>query len=186
MQLPDGVHEYLLAAGASQEEIDRVTDDDALFTLGDVVRRRDITWMPIEDVAAISGVSVEDVERYRLPVGLPARDNLVPEWTVSGLETYRVASSLVGEEVARSYFRVTAGAAATVAAAATAMALNDATPLLREIDLPLLEKLQLLDAMVNAIIARTRWNGITCFASTYFCRPVWAARSTKRNCLASQ
>ena len=76
MELPDGVREYLLAAGASEDEIDRVMDADALFTLaGDVVRRRDIEWVPIEDVAATAGVSVEDVDRYRLLLGLPAARN---------------------------------------------------------------------------------------------------------------
>jgi hypothetical protein len=102
MGLPDGVREYLLAAGAIEAEIDRVKDDDALFTpAGDVWR--DIKWMPIEDVAAITGVSDEDVERYRLLVGLTSRDNLVREWTVSGLETYRVAASLVGDQWPASF-----------------------------------------------------------------------------------
>ena len=161
MELPNGVREHLLAAGASEDEIDRVMDDDALFTLaGDVVRRRDIEWMPIEDVAATAGVSVEDVERYRLLVGLPARDNLVPEWTIYGLESYGVAASLVGDEVARDVHRVLAASAATVAAAATAIALNDATPLLREMDLPPVDTLQLLDAMVIEMTTRTprAWN----------------------------
>ena len=89
-----------MGCGASEEEIDRVMDDDALFALeGDIVRRRDIRWAPMEDVAAIAGVSVEEVERYRLLVGLPARERLVPEWTRHGIESYRVAASLVGEEV---------------------------------------------------------------------------------------
>jgi len=156
MQLPDGVREHLLAAGASEEEIDRVMDDDALFTLaGDVVRRRDIELMPIEDVAATSGVSLEEVERYRLLVGLPARNNLIPKWTVDGIETYRVAASLVGDDVTRAFFRVVAASAATVAAAATAIALNDATPQLREMDIAPLDTLKLLDAMVEAMITRT-------------------------------
>lgn len=99
-ELPEGVREHLLAAGASEEEIDRVMDNDALLTLaGDLVRRRDIEWIPIEDIASTAGVSVEDVERYRLLVGLPARGNLLPEWTIYGLESYRVAASLVGDEV---------------------------------------------------------------------------------------
>ena len=163
LELPDGVREYLLAAGASEEEIDRVIDDDALFTLaGDLVRRRDIEWIPIEDVAATAGVSVEDVERYRLLIGLPGRDNLIPEWTVYGLESYRTAASLVGDEVTRAWFRVVAASAATVAAAATAMALNDATPQLREMDLPPVDTLQLLGAMANEMITRTpkEWNHV--------------------------
>jgi adenylate cyclase len=152
MELPDGVREYLLAAGASEEEIDRVMDDDALFTLeGDIVRRRDIKWVPIEDVAATAGVAVEEVERYRLLVGLPARENLVPEWTSYGLESYRV----VGEDVTRAWFRVVATSAATVAAAATAIALNDATPKLREMALPPVDTLQLLETMVIEMITRT-------------------------------
>jgi adenylate cyclase len=156
MELPDGVREYLLAAGASEDEIDRVVDDDALFTLaGDIVRRRDIEWIRIEDVAATAGVSVEEVERYRLLVGLPARDNLIPEWTIYGLESYRVAASLIGDEVTRAWHRVLAASAATVATAATAMALNDGTPLLREMDLPPIDTLQLLEAMVNEMITRT-------------------------------
>ena len=163
MELPDGVREHLLAAGANEEEIDRVMDNDALFTLaGDLVRRRDIEWMPIEDVATTAGVSVEEVERYRLLIGLPARDNLVPEWTIYGLESYRVAASLIGDEVTRAWFRVLAASAATVAAAATAMALNDATPQLREMELPPVDTLQLLDAMVNEMITRTprEWNHV--------------------------
>ncbi len=163
MELPDGVREHLLAAGANEEEIDRVMDNDALFTLaGDVVRRRDIEWMPIEDVAATAGVSIEEVERYRLLIGLPARDNLVPEWTIYGLESYRVAASLIGDEVTRAWFRVLAASAATVAAAATAMALNDATPQLREMELPPVDTLQLLDAMVKEMITRTprEWNHV--------------------------
>ena len=156
MELPDGVREYLLAAGASEDEIDRVMDADALFTLaGDVVRRRDIEWVPIEDVAATAGVSVEDVDRYRLLLGLPAREKLIPEWTSYGLESYRVAALLVGDEVTRSWFRVVAASAATVATAATAIALNDATPRLREIDLPLVDTVQLLEAMVVEMITRT-------------------------------
>ncbi len=155
-ELPEGVREHLLAAGASEEEIDRVMDNDALLTLaGDLVRRRDIEWIPIEDIASTAGVSVEDVERYRLLVGLPARGNLLPEWTIYGLESYRVAASLVGDEVTRAWFRVVAASAATVAAAATAIALNDATPLLREMDLPPLDTLQLLEAMTNEMITRT-------------------------------
>jgi hypothetical protein len=187
MELPDGVRDHLLAAGASEDEIDRVMDDDALFTLaGDVVRRRDIEWMPIEDVAATAGVSVEDVERYRLLVGLPARDNLVPEWTIYGLESHRVAASLVGDEVARAFHRVLAASAATVAAAATAIALNDATPLLREMDLPPVDTLQLLDAMVIEMTTRTPRHGITCSASICFCRRVVDVPSMKPSCLASQ
>ena len=156
MELPDGVREYLFAAGASEEEIDRVMDDDALFTLtGDVIRRRDIEWMPIEDVASTTGVSVEDVERYRLLVGLPARENVVPEWTVYDLESYRLVTAFLGEEVARAFLRVLAASAATVAAAATAIALNDATPQLRETDLPPVDTLQLLEAMVTEMTTRT-------------------------------
>ena len=156
MELPDGVRDYLFAAGASEDEIDRVVDADALFTLaGDVVRRRDIEWVPIEDVAATAGVSVEDVERYRLLVGLPAREKFIPEWTSYGLESYRVAASLVGDEVTRSWFRVVAASAATVATAATAIALNDATPQPREMDLPLVDTVQLLEAMVVEMITRT-------------------------------
>lgn len=160
-ELPVGVRQYLLAAGASEEEIDRVSDEDALFTLaGDLVRRRDIAWMPIEDVAAAAGVSIEDVERYRLLVGLPARESLVPEWTVYGLESYRVAASLIGDDATRAWFRVLAASAATVAAAATAMALNDGTPKLRELDLPPVDTLQILEAMVIEMITRTprEWN----------------------------
>ncbi len=161
--MPAGGREYLLAAGASEEESDRGIDDDALFTLaGDVVRRGDIEWMPIEVVAASAGVSVEEVERYRLLVGLPSRGNFVPEWTIYGLESYRVAASLIGDEVARGWFRIVAASAATVAAAATAMALNDATPKLRKMDLPPLATLRLLDAMVNEMITRTpkAWHDI--------------------------
>ncbi len=115
--LPDDVREYLLAVGANEVKIDRVMDDDAFLALaGDLVRRRDIEWMPIEDV-----------ERYRLLVGLAGRDNLVPEWAAYGFESYRIVASLIGDEVTRAWFRMLAASAATRAAAATAMALNDAT-----------------------------------------------------------
>jgi len=64
MELPEGVRARLLALGASEGEIDRAGDEDALFTLvGDLVRRRDIEWTTIESVAATAGVSVELVER---------------------------------------------------------------------------------------------------------------------------
>ena len=104
LELPDGVREYLLAAGASEEEIDRVMDDDALFTLaGDLVRRRDIEWIPIENVAATAGVSVEDVERYRPSSAFLATTTSYPRWTVcSRSGSYRTAASLVGDEVTRA------------------------------------------------------------------------------------
>lgn len=154
--LPDGVREQLLAAGATDDEINRVTDDEALFTLaGDIVRRRGIEWMTMEEVAAATGVSLEEVERFRLLVGLPASDSLVPEWTVSDLESYRVAAAYTGEEVAREYLRVLAAAAANVAAAATAIALNEVTPRLHEMDLPSADVLELIDAMVTEMVVRT-------------------------------
>lgn len=154
--MPDDVREYLLDAGATEEEIDRVTNDDALFTLtGDVIRRRDIKWLPMEDVAATARVSIEDVKRYLLLVGLPAGDNLVPDWTLYGLESYQLVVSFLGEEVARTWFRVLAASAATVAAAATAMALNDVVPQLRELDAPPLDTLQLLEPMVLELVTRT-------------------------------
>ncbi len=156
MELPDDVREYLLDAGATEEEIDRVMDDDALLTLaGDVIRRRDIKWLPIEEVAAIARASVEEVERYLLLVGLPAGDDLVPEWTLYGLESYQMVVSFLGDEVARTFLRVLAASAANVAAAATAIALNDQTPRLRELDLPPLETLQLLEPMVIELVTRT-------------------------------
>jgi adenylate cyclase len=156
MDLPDDVREYLLNAGATEEEIDRVMDDDALFTLaGDVIRRRDIKWLPIEEVASIARTSVEEVERYLLLVGLPAGGDLVPEWTLYGLESYQIVVSFLGDEVARTFLRVLAASAANVAAAATAIALNDQTPQLRELDLPPLETLQLLEPMVTELVTRT-------------------------------
>ncbi len=156
MELPDDVREDLLDAGATEEEIDRVTSDDALFTLtGDVIRRRDIEWLPIEDIAAAAGVSIEDVKRYLLLVGLPAGDNLVPDWTLYGLESYHIVVSFLGEEIARTWFRVLAASAATVAAAATAMALNDVVPQLRELDAPPLDTLQVLEPMVVELVTRT-------------------------------
>jgi adenylate cyclase len=156
MELPEDVREHLLNAGATADEVDRVADKEAVFNLaGEVVRRRDIEWMPIEDVAATAGVSVEDVDRYRLLVGLPGGEQLVPAWTVDGIETYRVAASMVGDEVARAWHRVVASSAATVAAAATAVALNDAMPALREIDVPLIDAVHLGESMVTEMITRT-------------------------------
>ncbi len=163
MDLPHGVRQHLLAAGANENEIDRIADLDALFTLaGDLVRRRDIEWMTTNDVAATADSSVEDVERFRLLVGLPTHDILMPGLTVYGLESYRVAASLVGEASAREFVRLLAASAANVAAAATALALNDVTPRLHEMDLPLVDVLELVDAMVTEMVTRTpkAWQGL--------------------------
>lgn len=154
--LPDEVRQYLLSAGANDDEIDRVADDDALFKLsGDIARRRDIEWMTIEEVAAGAGVSVEDVERYRLLVGLPAGDDLVPRWTLFGLETYAVGVAIAGEERSREFHRLLAAAAANAAAGATAIFLNEITPRLHEFDLAPVEVIKLIDAMVTELVTRT-------------------------------
>jgi len=156
MGLPDGVRERLLAAGANEDEIDRAGDDEALFTLaGDLVRRRDIAWMAIESVAAAAGTSVEEVERYCLLVGLPAREDMVPAWTVVGLESYGVAAAYAGDAAARAYHRVLAAAAANVAAAATALFLNDVSPRLQASEIPTADALDLVETMVTELIRRT-------------------------------
>jgi class 3 adenylate cyclase len=150
------VRGYLLRSGASVEEIERATDDDALYGLaGDLVRRRGIEWMTVEDVATAAGVAVEDVERYRLLVGLSPGETMLPAWTVTGIGSYRLAASFAGEDGARDYVRVLAGAAARVAAASTALALNEVAPALHAAQMSTVEALELIEVMTTALITHT-------------------------------
>ena len=118
--------------------------------------------MTTDEIATAAGSSVEEVERFRLLVGLPTHDILMPGLTVYSLESYRVAASLMGEASAHEFVRLLAASTANVAAAATAITLNDVTPRLHEMDLPLVDVLELVDAMVTEMITRTpkAWQGL--------------------------
>jgi class 3 adenylate cyclase len=154
--LPEAVRRRLRATGASEGDIRQVSNEDDLFALiGDLVRRKDIEWMSIEEVANVASVSVEEIERYRLLVGLPSGESPVPAWTATGVDSFRVAASLAGEDGARDFMRVLAGSAARVAATATAWFLNEVGPRLRQSDLPTMEALDLIEAMTTEMIART-------------------------------
>lgn len=111
--------------------------------------------MTIESVAEAARVSVDEVKRYRLLVGLPAHEELMPDWTVFDLESYRVAATIVGDQAARQWFRVITAAAANVAAAATALALNDVSPRLHASDSPLTDKVKFVEQMVTELVTRT-------------------------------
>jgi class 3 adenylate cyclase len=144
------------AKGATEDELERINDDDDLYALaGDLVRRKDIEWVSIESVAEAAGVSVEEVRRYRLLVGLPPNETLVPAWTVVGLRDYLLAAAFSGEEGARDYVRVLAAAVARVTAAATGVFLNDVAPRLRASEVPPAEAVELVEAMSSALLVHT-------------------------------
>jgi len=156
MHVPEAVRAHLRERGATDDEIERAAEHDDLFALaGDLVRRRDMVWATVESVAASASASVEDVERYRLVAGLPPAGGLIPASTAVGVESYRVAASATGDDVAREYVRTVAAAAAKVAATATALFLNDVAPRLRRLGLGPVGTLELVEAMTSELVRRT-------------------------------
>ncbi len=89
---------------------------------GDLVRRRSVTTVRVDELAASCGVPLDLVERVFLAAGLPVRhDTEVPERLAVLVGAFESGAALMGEEAILAFTRVLGAAAANIAEAAIAL-----------------------------------------------------------------
>lgn len=95
----------------------------------DIVVRGDNRLVPVKEVAARSGISLERVLRVLLSTGLPVEaDSEVPEQVIDLLSAFQTGSELMGDEAILAFTRVLGAAAIQIAEAAVALFYSELGP----------------------------------------------------------
>jgi adenylate cyclase len=116
--------EWLAAQGASIEQMVAARQAGALSALGADLQLRPGPRLTARDVAARTGVALDDVLALSLAVGLPPRDADDPLYSEEDAVTFRAfgtATSLFGAAAARRFVRVVGSSLARVAEAAVTL-----------------------------------------------------------------
>jgi adenylate cyclase len=115
--------EYLSERGATIDQMVEAHEKGSLPTVAsDLVVQGKDPLVPVEEVAARSGMSLERVLRVLLAAGLPAEAHTeVPEKTIDLLAAFEQGSELMGEDAILAFTRVLGSAAIQIAEAAVAL-----------------------------------------------------------------
>ena len=122
--------QYLSDRGAT---IDQMVEAHAQGSLpavaSDLVARGDNRLLPVTEVAARSGISLDRVLRVLLAAGLPAdADTEVPERVIDLLSAFEQGSELMGDEAILAFTRVLGADSIQIAEAAVALFYSELGP----------------------------------------------------------
>lgn len=122
--------EYLTARGATIEQMVQAHERGSLPAVAsDLVVQGKTTVVPVTEVAARSGMSLERVLRVLVASGLPVEpDSMVPEKSVELLSVFEMGSQLMGDEAILAFTRVLGAAAIQIAEAAVALFYSELGP----------------------------------------------------------
>jgi adenylate cyclase len=122
--------EYLTERGATLEQLVEAHEYGSLpGVASDLVIRGKNALVPVTEVAARSGMSLERVLRVLVASGLPvAADSMVPEKSVELLSVFQMGSELMGDEAILAFTRVLGAAAIQIAEAAIALFYSELGP----------------------------------------------------------
>lgn len=122
--------EYLTARGATIEQMVEAHKQGSLPAVAsDLVTRGKNTLLPVTEVSARSGMSLERVLRVLVASGLPVEaDSMVPEKSIELLSVFQMGSELMGDEAILAFTRVLGAAAIQIAEAAVALFYSELGP----------------------------------------------------------
>ncbi len=122
--------EYLSARGATIDQMVEAHQQGSLPAVAsDIVVRGDDRLVPVKEVAARSGISLERVLRVLLSTGLPVEaDTEVSEHVIDLLSAFETGSELMGDEAILAFTRVLGAAAIQIAEAAVALFYSELGP----------------------------------------------------------
>ncbi len=122
--------EFLTERGATIDQMVEAHHQGSLPAVAsDIVVRGDSRLVPVKDVAARSGISLERVLRVLLSAGLPAEaDSEVSEQVIDLLAAFQTGSDLMGDEAILAFTRVLGAAAIQIAEAAVALFYSELGP----------------------------------------------------------
>ncbi|HXQ43177.1 MAG TPA: adenylate/guanylate cyclase domain-containing protein [Acidimicrobiales bacterium] len=115
--------EYLVGRGATVAEMVEADADGVLFALSAYLAAfAPVERLPLSDVAARSGTSVDGIRRLLLAEGLPVDEaTLLPAYVVDDAAAFRTGASLFGEEATLAFTRVIGASVARIVDAAISL-----------------------------------------------------------------
>ncbi|HWD55975.1 MAG TPA: adenylate cyclase regulatory domain-containing protein [Acidimicrobiales bacterium] len=122
--------EFLSERGATIDQMVEAHRQGSLPAVAsDIVVRGDDRLVPVKEVAARSGISLERVLRVLLSTGLPVEaDTEVSEHVIDLLSAFETGSDLMGDEAILAFTRVLGAAAIQIAEAAVALFYSELGP----------------------------------------------------------
>ncbi|MGH8997098.1 MAG: adenylate/guanylate cyclase domain-containing protein [Acidimicrobiales bacterium] len=122
--------QYLTDRGATIEQMVEAERLDALPALaGELVRRRSVSLVTVEELAARCGASPETVQRILLAAGIPVRADTELSANLDALVMAFIQGvALMGEDAILAFTRVLGAAATNIAEAAVALFLSELGP----------------------------------------------------------
>jgi adenylate cyclase len=122
--------EFLTERGATLEQMVDARRRRALPGLaGELLLQRKTPLVPVTEIAARSGLSVDRVLRTMLAAGIPARpDTEVPEDMVAFMRAFEGGAALMGDEAILTLTRVLSASATNIAEGAVAMFFQEMGP----------------------------------------------------------
>jgi len=122
--------EYLDGRGATVAQMVEADGDGVLFALASYLAAfAPVDWLPLSEVAARAGTTVDRIRRLMLAQGIPVDDDAVlPEYVVDDAAAFEVGMSLFGEESTVAFTRVMGASVVRIVDAAISLFYGEVSP----------------------------------------------------------